>query len=140
MKRKIISTVLAAIAMSTLFIVTVNGYFPSYFDLKTGQYKDTYLATNKMSAETGTVTGTWKYFSGQNEKWPSSKHDVHFISRYKEGSSSTYKKDVSVQIARGSHCPRTTTSTKTNTEWKLELNTNLLYFNCDAYGFIWYNM
>ena len=137
MNRKILSTALASILIGVLFAVAVNGaVYPSTYGLASGSYKDVQLSANERIDETGTVGGTYKYYDGYVAS--GSNHKVWFRSYYKSGNK--YLEERADLCNKNTNLGKKTTTTRTRTEWKLELNSQLLYLNCDAYGFIWYNL
>jgi len=139
MKRKLLSVVLATLAMITLFAVSASAYLPSYFNLAASEYKTANLALGKLSAESGTVNGTYKYFAGQTTN--NSKHGVWFDAYFHNGSKFIKDTTNSILVAGYfAHCPKLRTGTKQHTQWKLVLNSEGIWLNCEASGFIWYNM
>lgn len=129
MKKKIAFALVLVIAL--LSVVVIPSFAIEYPN------KSVSINKNQSVAHSGSVSGTYKLFAGNNDY--SSERNLYFQAQFSTGSGWT--NDNLVLISPGSSFDNQRTTTGTTSLWRLELNPyGVLTKGCIGKGYIWYDM
>lgn len=129
--------ILAGMNVLTAFVI--SGAVVLATPIVISPYKSTVLYKSSLLAETGTMTGTWKEFSG--EVYSTSDCSVRFSSMVSWGTG--FHQDVNLTLSIGAEFSKVATDKKTmSCIWKLRLEPTqwTQYSGGSAKGWMWLDM